>query len=366
MRILLRGPVDPWSGYGRDVLGLTTAMLDMGVDVSLWPLSVAPGLPEQIARLLSRPVEPPYDCLLWYAPPDQIVPWSMYGWATTQLGWTMWERAPFTSANLPWWDDDDPDLQRGRVWSQRYRDRDAPAAGWLDALVVTCPMNVAAFEHVERHLPIEVIPPGVDFENYPLATRPDRGPVRYGWVGVPSQRKNLPALLDAWTRFREEHPVFDAHLEIKTTGLGAGVVEASRIPDVTVYRDTWPTAKLREWYSSLDALVSVSRGEGMNKPAVEAMATGAPVIAPSWGGHENWLHPDLGYPVDYRLTESPFEAGTYDCEPDPEDLLRALVAAADDPERRRRKGHAAANFVRSALTWTGAAERVLQLAARHL
>src|SRR5690606_11519773 len=323
-------------------------------------------IPGRSARLRGRPVDPPYARLPGYAPPDQITPRNMYGWATTPRGWTMWERTPFTSANLPWWDADDPDLQRGHVWSHRHRDRATPTKGWLDALVVTCPMNVEAFRHVERHLPIEVIPPGVDVENYPFATRPDRGPVRYGWVGMPSQRKNLPALLDAWIRFRREYVTIDAHLEIKTTGIGAGVVEASRIPDVTVYRDTWPIAKLWEWYSSLDALVSVSRGEGMNKPAVEAMATGAPVIAPPWGGHENWLHPDLGCPVASRLIESPCEPGTYDCEVDPGDLLRALVAAADAPEQRRRKGHAAANFVRSALTWRGAAERVLQVAARHL
>ena len=366
MRLLIRGPVDPWTGYGRDVIGLTEALLDLGVDVALWPLSVSPGLPERVAALLAKPVHPPYDVALWYAPPDQIRPWSMYGWAHCQLGWTMWERTPFLPANLPWFDDGDPELQAGRVWSQRRRDRTAPAKGWLDALIVTCGMNAEAFRHVERELPIEVIPPGVDVDNYPQAVREwTEGPVRFGWTGVPSMRKNLPALLNAWTRWRQARPEVAAVLEIKTTGLGAGVLEAARVPDVVVHRKTWATKQLAGWYGSLDCLVSVARGEGMNKPAVEAMATGCPVAAPLWGGHENWLHPDTGYVVQHRLAESPFEKGTQDCEVDADHLEFVLDQVAADPADRARKGIAAANFVRSALTWTHAAERLVKVVAQY-
>ena len=366
MRVLLRGPVDPWTGYGRDLIGLTEALLDARVEVALWPLSVAPGLPDRVAALLSRPLDPPYDAVVWYAPPDNIQPWSMYGWGRVQLGWTMWERTPFHGHNIDWWDADSPDLQRGHVWSRRYLQRDTTAKGWLDALIVTCRMNVDAFAHVEQHLPIEVIPPGVDVDNYPKTIREPSGPFRFGWVGVPSARKALPTMLDAWCQFREQRPDVDAVLEVKTTGVGAGVIEAARTRDVVVHRDTWSTKQLAAWYGSLDALVSVSRGEGMNKPAVEAMATGTPVIAPRWGGHENWLYPDSGYPVAFEVGPSPIETDTVDCTVDAEDVARAMADVVDDPAARDRKGHAAANLVRSSMTWSRAANKLLQVAARHL
>lgn len=366
MRVLIRGPVDTTTGYGRDLIGLCEALLDARVDVSLWPLSIAPGLPDRVAALLSRPLAPPYDVILWYCPPENIQPWSMYGWGRVQLGWTMWERTPFHGANLAWWEHDDPDLERGHVWSRRWLQRDAPAKGWLDALIVTCRMNTEAFRNVEQHLPIEVIPPGVDVDNYPRGTREASGPFRFGWAGVPSPRKNLPEMLTAWTRFREHRPDLDAVLEIKTSGIGAGVIEAARTPDVIVHRDTWPTPQLAAWYGSLDAFVSTSRGEGMNKPACEAMATGTPVIAARWGGHENWLYDDVGYPVAHEVTPSPFEHDTYDCTIDADDVARALGDVVDNPDERARRGHAAANFVRSALSWPHTAEAFLRVAARHI
>ena len=368
MRVLIRGPVDPWTGYGRDVIGLCEALLDLRVDVSLWPLSIAPGVPERVAALLRRPVDPPYDAVIWYCPPENIQPWSMWGWGTVQLGWTMWERLPFTGANLPWWEDDDPDLSRGYVWSQRYLNRDAPAKGWLDALIVTCRMNRDAFAHIEHHLPIEVIPPGVDADNYPYVTRPepDGRAVRFGWSGVPSPRKNLPAMLDAWAKFRREHPDVDAELEVKTSGIGAGVLEALQLADVTVHRYTWSTKQLADWYSSLDCLISTSRGEGMNKPACEAMATGATVAAPLWGGHEHWLHPDTGYEIAHELVASPFEAGTQDCEVNVDDLASLLPQIAADHAGRRARGHAGARLVRSGLSWRRSAEALLRIASRHL
>src|SRR5699024_907995 len=107
-----------------------------------------------------------------------------------------------------------------------------------------------------------------------------------------------------------------------------------------------------------DVLVSTSRGEGNNKPAMEFMATGGTVIAPRWGGHENWMHRDATMEVDYTLPLT--EGGYRECEVDKESLKAALVAAWEDRAATTRRGVVAADWVRSSLGWPVVIDRLVQ------
>lgn len=361
MRLLLRGPAAPSTGYGGDVIGLTEALLDHGVDVSLWPLSVTPGLPPRVARLLERPLDPPYDVVVWYTDPPQLQPWGLPGWGRTVLGWTMWERSPFTATNLPFFDRHLPDHAEGRIWSKPRRPQHGKA--WLDALVVTCPMNTEAFAAADPHVPIEVIAPGIDPAAWPKVDRRGRGGCRFGYAGMLTGRKNPWTLIDAFDLVREAHP--DATLELRDSSASLHPAICDTRPGLTIHHGHWSTKRLAEWYASLDVYVSTSRGEGMGKPAVEAMCTGAPMVGAAWGGHTHFLRRDTGWPVPFELAESPAEPGTVDAHLAVPDVADAMCAAAADPQERIDRGETGAGLVRSSLTWEHAAARLLRVAAEY-
>ncbi|MFE2751564.1 glycosyltransferase family 4 protein [Actinosynnema sp. NPDC059335] len=350
MKLLVRGPVDTVTGYGNDVVGLIQALLDFGVQVHLWPTSLQPPVPRRVLALLDQPIAPPYDAVLLYEQPRNLLGVEQYcDVARAVLGWTMWERTPVTPAAL------------GLASEPEGR----PFAA-LDTLVVTCPMNVEAFRAVDDVVPIEVIPPGLDVEAFPQVRRGLRGPVVFGANMVVSSRKDPYALLAAWRDFRERWPELDARLELKTIPPGLHPRVTDVYPDVVLHQAVWSVDQVRDWYSLLDVFVSAARGEGMNKPAVEAMATGLPVVATRWGGHANWQSAQHGYPVAHRLADSPLERGTLDGPVVHDSLVTALHTAATDGMTRLAKGNAAAAFVRSALSWQHAVEHLLRVASKHL
>jgi glycosyltransferase involved in cell wall biosynthesis len=355
VKVLVRGPLSTASGYGRDVVGLVLTMLEAGVDVYLRPTVVEAPLPGAVLALLGKePLLEKYDAAVLYMDPVKLVgEIAEYRPVTRRLiGYTMWERTPVTWSALGL-------KEIGTVGGPRT----FPFTG-LDVLVVTCPMNVEAFRAVDPLVRIEVIPPGVRVDDIPQVDRRRHGDradlTVFGAVGVMSPRKAPFDLLEAWKEFRERCPDIQARLEIKESGhsLHPGVAEI--YPDLVLHSGVWPEKKLWSWMAELDVLVSASRGEGMNKPAVEFMVSGGPVIATGWGGHENWMRGDVGYPVKHRLEPSPFEDGTLDAPVDLMDMADQFFEACDRFERQD-KGYAARMYASTALSWELATEKLLRL-----
>jgi glycosyltransferase involved in cell wall biosynthesis len=173
-------------------------------------------------------------------------------------------------------------------------------------------------------------------------------------------RKDPFATLAAWRRAQELDPSFDAELILKTgtVDLHPKIAEAYR--NVTVITETWPREKVVEFYADMDCLVSTSRGEGNNKPAMEFMATGGPVMAPMWGGHVNWLHPDSGYPLAGMLQPVAPGSAVRDFRVDVEMVAQTFLHVWRNPAEARRKGELAARMVRADLSWEKVCDRFLQ------
>jgi hypothetical protein len=53
MKVLLKAPLSPYSGWGQDGIGLALAIIGMGIECRLHPLEVVPPLPADIAQLLT-------------------------------------------------------------------------------------------------------------------------------------------------------------------------------------------------------------------------------------------------------------------------------------------------------------------------
>jgi glycosyltransferase involved in cell wall biosynthesis len=57
------------------------------------------------------------------------------------------------------------------------------------------------------------------------------------------------------------------------------------------------------FYRAADCYVIPSRGEGWGMPVTEAMSMSLPVIVTGWSGTADIVNDDVGYLIDYKLTE---------------------------------------------------------------
>ncbi len=143
----------------------------------------------------------------------------------------------------------------------------------------------------ELGLNAELIPPGIDLENFkPLPERPRRSDMILA-LGRTNPLKNLPLTLEAWRGLREPRP------ELVLFGIEPQVVPVgeSGIRYVLSPSD----AEVAELFNQATVFVQTSTHEGFCLPPLEAMATGAAVVCTDAHGNrafcrheENCLMPE--------------------------------------------------------------------------
>lgn len=142
--------------------------------------------------------------------------------------------------------------------------------------------------------PVHVINMGVDLERFRPAPRdearaalglPADGPLVLA-VGGLTPRKDPLTLLQAFARVRAERP--DARLALVGDGPLAGAVRAGAARLGVAGALTMPGALPHEavpaWFAACDLLSVVSRVEPLGQVALEALASGRPVVATAVGG----------------------------------------------------------------------------------
>ncbi len=127
----------------------------------------------------------------------------------------------------------------------------------------------------------------------------------------------------------------------------------------------FPHYQLGSLYCSVDAFVSVSRGEGWNMPLMEAMACGLPAIATDWGAHQEFVHPGIAYPLRVSklvpaVAKCPYYAGFRWAEPDTEHLRHLLRHVYQERDEARQRGQAAAREMAARWTWEASARRIVE------
>lgn len=360
LRVVLRAAFDVYSGYGNDAVDMAVFMDRAGVDVLPWPTLMRPGVPERFAKMLMRDPRGEKDVLLAFGPPDTLRPWEFTNLAPKTVGWTMWERLPYRVADVmqdQYWLDTDPGTT-APYWARAHQKR--MFAG-LDELIVTCPMNVEAFRAVDEEVPITVLPNGIDPDKWTPVRRDPSRPMTFLMIGMLNGRKNPFALLEAWRDVKKMKPEFDARLHLHTLapGLHPTIADGAYGPDITITARPLSPEQVHGLYLDCDVLVSTSRGEGNNKPAMEFMASGGTVLAPRWGGHENWMHKDVTYEIPYTLEESQV-TGAVDAAVDHAGLMDGLIECWENRSEVSQKGWAAASFIRTSLGWPVVVERLIK------
>eukprot|EP00906_Rhabdomonas_costata_P024197 RCo034818 len=113
------------------------------------------------------------------------------------------------------------------------------------------------------------------------------------------------------------------------------------VPSIEVLGDDIPQSEMPRLYSSVNAVVIPSRGEGWGRPHVEAMAMGLPLIATNWSGPTAFMTEENSYPLPIRglvsVTSGPWYGHRW-ADPDPMLLRRLMREVYSDPERAKAKG----------------------------
>lgn len=240
----------------------------------------------------------------------------------------------------------------------------------FDAIIAPSHSVASALVISGAKLPVATIGQPVMLDRFQtLADKriPNKPIRRFLHVSSCFRRKGVDLLLAAWARAFTTRD--DVTLVIKTfpnphNDIEAQVAELRRshprlAPIEIINRDV-DCAEMPDFYAAADAMVLPTRGEGYNLPALEAMASGLPLIVTGHGGHRDFCGPDEARLIDYRFVRSASHvAGDHSMwvEPSLEDLVLALreyadPANADAIETRRLNAVAAAASEGDGRAWT--------------
>ena len=339
-RVFLKGPLSPWSGYGRDGIGLATSLSKAGYDVTLWPTSVDVPLPPEVAVLFTKPVEPPYDILIHHADPESLqLSQAEQQIAPVRIAWTMWEYLSF-----------------GELRSGLIRPNLPAYTHYLGYDDATChALSLVLPEGKEAQKLIGGYDPTL-WQADP-AERDWSGTFRYAMVGMLGARKNPWAAVEAFDILKKKHgDEFDAELHLKTLSPGLHPKMEEAYPGLKIHYITWPQEILRQFYLQTHAYVACSWGEGKNLPALESATTGAAVLATNYAGHKEWIHPDWAYPLDFEWGEH--EPGLLSARVQPEYLADVMWHVYENREEAKRKGEIASRTLPVMMSWDATIERL--------
>lgn len=269
-----------------------------------------------------------------------------------------------------------------------------------NAVMVPSSHNLCMIRDSGLDLTAAVIPMGIDPELYAHYNRPEGEEFTFLWNGATNTRKGFLEAYRAFCDLAPEMP--DARLVIKTTpnprhelnietprevgevaqqflrGIAdaggvtfrarAGVAEEDMpIPSfnlgeihtegVTLVNERVTLEEMRDIYYRADCFVFPSKGEAdIGLTALEAMATGLPVIATEWLFRDSDYPGDCYYPLKYERKKAEYCTGYWGtcgdwAVPDYEHLKELMLYAYNHREKGRAIGARASAWVHANRTW---------------
>jgi glycosyltransferase involved in cell wall biosynthesis len=192
---------------------------------------------------------------------------------------------------------------------------------------------------------IDVIPNGIDLNEFSPADPAPAGPFRLVCVSRLIPRKAIDVLITAFTTVHDRFP--DAELVIVGDGVLAGRLRDLAVrfglADAVQFAGYQPHDKMAAFYRSAHMFVLPSRHEGMSNAMLEAMACGLPVVVTNTGGTAELVK-------DNGIVVSP---------DDPIQLATAILTLLDDENRRRHAAQASRTIARK-FGWQSCARRYIE------
>lgn len=308
--------------FKRRLSGVTTTLLRVvpvqaqGVRIAALGPVLPPETPQigfgDLLRLRGRPADRPFR--IWHARRNVEM---LAGVALTALGWRM--KLVFTSASQ----------RRHTAWTRFLIRR-------MDAVVATSPATAAYL-----HRPSTVVMHGIDVsvfrpalaEEAPPDILKGRGRV-VGCFGRIRAQKGTDVFVDAMIRLLPDRPDVTALVLGRATAEHQGFltdlkarVQAAGLSDRILFPGEVGPLDTPEWYRALDLFIAPQRWEGFGVTPLEAMASGAPVVATTVGAFSELVE-------DGRT-------GTLIPPGDVEAMAQAAARWLDDPQALAAAGRAA-------------------------
>jgi glycosyltransferase involved in cell wall biosynthesis len=348
LKVLLNVALARYGGYGSDGIDIADALIRKGVDVYLNPVLTRPPLPQNVADLLTKSLDAPFDLMISHVDPGTMAVTPQERSACeVVVGWSMWEFSTLDN------------LTGKSSFAERVAD--------LDALIGYSEVSTGAFRgSAPEQLPLATLQGGFNAALWPYVERDwTSAPFRFVMNGVMNARKNPLAVIAAFAELKSEYPEeFEAaelHVHSRVKTLPVELMQ--HVPKLWIFCEPFTEAEMQLFYRIGHVLVTASRGEGKNLPALEMLSTGAPVIYTDWSGHQEWGSTDYGYPVRVQL--QPVNASEHpECmwaEVDKQHLKETMLHCFRNRGEVREKGLAAAEAIARSHSWDHVMDRFFEL-----
>jgi len=210
--------------------------------------------------------------------------------------------------------------------------------------------------------PVYICRHAVDTEFYYYKERSFSEVFRFLWLGAPNIRKGYDLATSAF--FNVFHGKQEnVELYIKSTrhfGQEGIITHLSKYQTVLDTRNLDREA-LRGVYWSSHIFLCTSRGEGANLCALEAMSSGIPVIAPSWGGMRDYMKREISFPVKYHKIDIEYGIETKMVEANQDDLERILWFVYNNFSKVLQRGRVASDYVRKNFSFSCMGNRMREI-----
>lgn len=260
----------------------------------------------------------------------------------------------------------------------------------MDEIWVPTQFNLETFRKAGVAVPLHVVPGGVDADFFRPGLSPLPIPGRRGFAFLSifewTYRKGWDILLQAWAEAftpnddvclilrtylpnATDVPNAQAEIEARIERFLSDELGRSRsdVAPIIVLGAQVPQPDMPRLYSSADAYVMPSRGEGWGRPYIEAMASGLPVIGTRWGGNLAFMTDENSYLVDIEglvevdnQMEFSFYWGHRWAQPSVAHLCDLMRYVVTHREIARVKGHRARQDVSDRWSWEHAARIALR------
>lgn len=338
LKVLLHTALARYSGYGNDGIDIADALARKGVDVYITPVTAQPPLPQNVANLLTKPLEAPFDLMITHVDPGSIsiIP-EHRSVVDLIVGWSMWEFSTLDN------------LAGKSTFKKRLKN--------VDALVGYSDVSTEAFRgFAPKNFPLGTLQGGFNAELWPRLERDwTSAPFRFAMNGIMNARKNPFAVITAFAELKNEYPEefepAELHIHTRVPTLPLEIMQ--RVPKLWIYCETFTDAEMQMFYRIGHVLVTTSRGEGKNLPALEMLSSGAPVIYTDWSGHQEWGSGDYAYPlrVELQTVRNSEHAECKWAEVDKQHLKETMLHCFRNRDEVREKGLTASQVIPRKCSW---------------
>lgn len=234
----------------------------------------------------------PYDfCFAWSALPAGAVAYALNKWF--KLPYMVWISGPDTPGFEQRYNSIYPILTPllRKIWKG------------ATPLIAKCKEEVDLIHAIEDDLPVEIIPNGVDIDGFqPGDPIPDEGPLKIVCSARLIERKGQHHLIKALKQ------LYDEGITFKVDFLGDGdsltdyqqLSQQLGVEEHVNFLGYVPREKITRHYADAHVFVLPSFYEGMSLAALEAMASGLPVVLTNTGGTDELVQDSVnGFTFDW-------------------------------------------------------------------